>query len=72
MEDQFSMDKIIHISVKIGSGYNMLNKKDWLKLSKMDRIEKMTGGSVQFLNENGQAIPAVKALPLLKEGGWLD
>lgn len=66
------MDKIVHISVKVGSGYNMMTKKEWLQLSKMDRIEKMTSGAVQFLNENGESIPAVKALPLLKESGWLD
>ena len=68
----WNLAKITHISIRIGSGYNMLSKGDWLKLSKMDRLEKITGGSVLFLDEDGESIPSSEAVPMLKEGGWLD
>lgn len=67
-----NMTEIRQISVQVGSGFNLLTKKQWLKLSKLDRIERLTGGLVAFLDENGEQVAAVKALEILKKTGWLD
>ena len=66
------MTEIRQISVRVGSGFNLLTKKQWLKLSRLDRIEKLTGGSVSFIDENGEQVAAPKALEILKKTGWLD
>ena len=53
------------VSIKMASGYNLITVNDWKVMPLPQRIEMITGGKVQFL-QNGAPMDLRAALGALK------
>ena len=60
-------NQITHVSVKVGSGYNLLSKDKWLEMPVPERVQLILQNKAQFL-DGDEVVPARKALQLLKTG----
>ena len=67
MTTAIETEQITHVSVKVGSGYDLLTKVEWLEMPVPERVQLILQNKVQFLNGE-EIIPARAALKLLKAG----
>ena len=66
------MKSVFQISYQVRTGFNLINKEEWLKIPKIERAEMLTSGKIKFLDEMGGVIPVSKGLRALKKDGWLE
>ncbi len=57
--------KVHQISVRIGSGYNLISKDDYQKIPVVQKVKLITENRVHFLDDSGNEIPKLEALKSL-------
>lgn len=57
--------QVTHVSVKVGSGYNLLTKNEWLEIPIPERVQIILHNKAQFLNGD-KLIPTRQALQIIK------
>ena len=58
-------EQVTHVSVKVGSGYNLLSKNEWIKIPVPERVQIILQNKAYFLNGD-KIIPTRQALRMLK------
>jgi len=62
--------KAVHqIAIKKAGGFNLISIADWKNLTGPGRVELIVQQKVQFLDVDGDEIPAKEALQYLKQAG---
>jgi hypothetical protein len=63
--------RLTSITVKVGAGYNHMTPMEFARMPVGERIGLVMGQKVEFLDEDGQLIPALDAvgqLPMVAAG----
>jgi hypothetical protein len=61
-----SNNKVVQIAVKKSSGFNILSREEYNKLSVNERAHLIMAGKIQFLNSSGNIIPLVEGVKDLR------
>ncbi|MFN7970799.1 MAG: hypothetical protein U0166_00355 [Acidobacteriota bacterium] len=54
--------KLHHLAIKKGAGYNLISIEDFFKLPLSERVSLVVNDQVQFLDDQGNQIPAPDGL----------